>query len=112
MAVTARNGIKANWVGNGGWLLRGGKLVFDPRNDGDDDSHANTDKDHDYWTVGGQPTAYQKSHPIPPRPTAAQVAAARNGDDGDNDDGDDGDQTPAQQREAAFRKMASSRRRR
>jgi hypothetical protein len=107
MAVTSRNGIKANWVGDNGWLLRGGKLVFDPENDGDDDSHANTDKDHDFWTVGGRPLKK-----IPSRPSAAEIAAAKSGDSGDDSDGgDDSNQTPAQKREVAFRKMASTRRR-
>ena len=44
--------------------MRDGKWCFDPDNDGDDDSSAATDKDHDYWSADGK-----QLKAIPPDPT-------------------------------------------
>lgn len=49
-----------------GWLIRDGKWVFDPENDGDDDSSAATDTDHDWWTADGK---LRPGKVIPPKPT-------------------------------------------
>lgn len=43
-----------NPADNDGWMVRDGKWVFDPRNDGDDDYQASTDTDHDYWSADGK----------------------------------------------------------
>ena len=37
-----------------GWVMRDGKPVFDPDGDGDDDSTAAGDTDHDYWDADGK----------------------------------------------------------
>jgi ATP-dependent Clp endopeptidase proteolytic subunit ClpP len=54
-------------AGNGGWQQRGGKWVFDPDNDGDNDGTAAGDKDHDYWDASGK-----QIKAIPPDPDGKQ----------------------------------------
>lgn len=49
---------------NNGWVARDGKWVFDPDNDGDDDSTPEGDTDHDYFDKNGH-----QIKPIPPKPT-------------------------------------------
>lgn len=46
-----------------GWVSRDGKWVFDPDNDGDDDSTPEGDTDHDYFDEHGHPLK-----PVPPKP--------------------------------------------
>ena len=66
-----------------GWIVRDGKWVFDPDNDGDDDSTAAGDSDHDYWSADGK-----QLKPIPPKPTrpANSLAGVRNADKYSADD--------------------------
>lgn len=52
-----------------GWLVRDGKWVFDPENDGDDDYDAKGDTDHDFWDADGN-----QLHPIPASPDGKQPA--------------------------------------
>lgn len=52
---------------NGGWQQRGGKWVFDPDNDGDNDATAAGDTDHDYWDASGK-----QIKAIPPDPDGKQ----------------------------------------
>lgn len=56
-------------MADNGWIVRGGKWVFDPDMDGDDDSSAETDTDHGYWSADGK-----QLMPIPPKPTRAPEA--------------------------------------
>jgi ATP-dependent protease ClpP protease subunit len=46
-----------------GWVMRGGKPVFDPDGDGDDDATAEGDTDHDYFAPDGT-----QKKAIPPCP--------------------------------------------
>jgi ATP-dependent protease ClpP protease subunit len=41
-------------AGNGGWVQRDGKWVFDPDGDGDNDATAEGDTDHDYFSADGK----------------------------------------------------------
>ena len=52
---------------DGGWVQRDGKWVFDPDNDGDDDSTAEGDTDHDYFDADGK-----QIKSIPPDPDGKQ----------------------------------------
>lgn len=52
---------------NNGYVKRDGKWVFDPDNDGDDDSTPSGDTDHDYWSADGK-----QLKPIPPDPDGKQ----------------------------------------
>jgi HK97 family phage prohead protease len=52
---------------HGGWQRRDGKWVFDPDNDGDDDSTPSGDSDHDYWSADGR-----QLKAIPPDPDGKQ----------------------------------------
>lgn len=54
-----------------GWRVRDGKWVFDPDNDGDDDSTPEGDSDHDYWDENGK-----QIKPIPPKPQQAPAASS------------------------------------
>lgn len=56
-----------NAGGNNGYQKRDGKWVFDPDNDGDDDSTPSGDKDHDYWSADGK-----QLKSIPPDPDGKQ----------------------------------------
>lgn len=58
---------------NEGWIVRDGKWVFDPDNDGDDDSRPETDTDHGYWSEDGR-----QLQPIPPKPKGPPTAKADN----------------------------------
>lgn len=53
--------------GNDGWRMRDGRWVFDPEDDGDDDSSPETDTDHDYWSEDGK-----QLKPIPPNPATGK----------------------------------------
>jgi ATP-dependent protease ClpP protease subunit len=53
--------------GNSGWQQRGGKWVFDPDNDGDNDATAAGDTDHDYFDADGR-----QIKSIPPDPDGKQ----------------------------------------
>jgi ATP-dependent Clp endopeptidase proteolytic subunit ClpP len=53
--------------GNGGWVRRDGKWVFDPDGDGDDDATPSGDADHDYWSADGT-----QLKAIPPDPDGKQ----------------------------------------
>lgn len=53
--------------GTNGWVQRGGKWVFDPDLDGDDDSTPSGDTDHDYWDADGN-----QIKAIPPDPDGKQ----------------------------------------
>ena len=50
-----------------GYVKRGGKWVFDPDNDGDNDATAAGDTDHDYWSADGK-----QLKSIPPDPDGKQ----------------------------------------
>ncbi len=52
---------------NAGWVQRDGKWVFDPDDDGDDDSTPEGDKDHDYWDADGN-----QVKAIPPNPATGK----------------------------------------
>lgn len=56
-----------NAAGNNGYVKRGGKWVFDPDGDGDDDSTPEGDTDHDYFDANGK-----QIKPIPPDPDGKQ----------------------------------------
>ena len=56
-----------NADGNAGWVQRDGKWVFDPDNDGDDDSVPSGDSDNDYWAADGT-----QLKAIPPCPATGQ----------------------------------------
>jgi ATP-dependent protease ClpP protease subunit len=58
-----------NPADNNGWLMREGAWVFDPKDDGDDDYQASTDKDNDYWDTEGH-----QLHPIPASPDGKHPA--------------------------------------
>jgi hypothetical protein len=58
---------------NGGWVQRGGKWVYDPDNDGDDDSTASGDTDNSHWDSDGNMKPGVK---IPPKPTKAGASDA------------------------------------
>lgn len=54
-----------------GWIMRDGKWVFDPENDGDNDYSADTDTDHDFWGPDGKqlksiPASPDGKHPAKP----------------------------------------------
>lgn len=76
-AITGQEPPQASWDlsvfsrfangGNGGWQQRDGKWVFDPDNDGDDDSTPGGDTDHDYWSADGK-----QLKAIPPDPDGKQ----------------------------------------
>jgi len=54
-------------AGNGGYVMRGGKWVFDPDGDGDDDATPEGDTDHDYFDADGK-----QLKAIPPDPDGKQ----------------------------------------
>ena len=56
-----------NAAGNGGWVRREGKWVFDPDGDGDNDATPSGDTDHDYWDASGK-----QIKSIPPDPDGKQ----------------------------------------
>jgi ATP-dependent Clp endopeptidase proteolytic subunit ClpP len=53
--------------GNGGWVSRDGKWVFDPDGDGDNDATPEGDTDHDYFAEDGT-----QKKAIPPDPDGKQ----------------------------------------
>jgi hypothetical protein len=75
------DGGKDDSTENNGWVMRGGKWVFDPDGgEDDDDSNPETDTDHDYWAADGtqlkaippNPANGGKGgKPMPPKPKAA-----------------------------------------
>lgn len=54
-------------AGNGGWVMRDGKWVFDPDGDGDNDATPEGDTDHDYFDADGK-----QKKAIPPDPDGKQ----------------------------------------
>lgn len=68
---------------NNGYVLRDGKWVFDPDNDGDDDSTASGDSDHDYWDPDGNQLKSippdpdgKQGKPLPPKQSAKAIRKA------------------------------------
>lgn len=62
-AEDSRAGLEVDAAADGGWVQRGGKWVYDPDGDGDDDSTAAGDTDHSHWDASGK-----QLKPIPPNP--------------------------------------------
>jgi ATP-dependent protease ClpP protease subunit len=78
---------------NNGWLMREGKWVFDPKDDGDDDYQASTDDDHDYWDADGHqlhpiPASPDGKYPAKPMPSAVWSPVLVNADKYKQDDRD------------------------
>lgn len=57
---------------NNGWVLRNGKWVYDPDNDGDDDSSPQGDTDNSHFDADGNPK--DPNFKLPPKPKAPAAA--------------------------------------
>jgi len=85
----SRAGIEA--ADNKGWVARDGKWVFDPDGDGDDDSTAKGDTDHDFWGEDGK---LLPGKVIPPKPTTDPPAASAPTEDQEGVDAAEAHGTP------------------